>query len=82
MDNVSLFRAIEGKDAAIFVESEICSGSYEATCIHISIDGEIMWGNNIISVDWDKDPDIIEVEPGTYKIVASKQEISIVVSNG
>ena len=80
MDNVTLFKKIEGKHLVISTHSVLTEQTFEAHNVHISIDGEIMWGNNNISIAWHSDPEIKEVEEGVFEISLEKEMVIITIT--
>lgn len=80
MDNVNLFKRIEGKHLVISTHSVLTEQIFEAHNVHISIDGEIMWGNNNISIAWQSDPVIEEVENNVFEITLGSEMVIITIT--
>lgn len=77
MDHIELFKKIEGQDANIVISTQFTDISLEANHIRISLEGEIMWGNNIIGIDWEQSR--ITEEEDAYVIIAKDIMYSIML---
>lgn len=63
MDHVELFQKIEGQDLSIVISTLSNDIVLEARHIRISLEGAIMWENNIIGINWEQ-AKIEEIEDG------------------
>ena len=80
MDNVSLFKRIEGKNLVISTQSALMETTSEANHVRISMDGEIAWDKGMIGFQWDLDPAIEEVEDGVFEIRFEKEMVIITIT--
>lgn len=84
MDTTQLFQQIEGKSGAICMETPDDNGTTKLafTNLRISLNGELMWENNIISIDFER-AEIKDLGDDQYDIVLSNGIVyTVILNNG